>query len=232
MASETCSARCRRRRRECVVRLLRVAERARDLFGTAGTDAAAGWIGVDPADSPQGSLLPEPRPLRPRTGRVAVGGDAGAPVAAAVPDRLRTATPFRAGARAERCVPRPGRNRSGTATASCASPTLFPSPIRAAALKNACPTPCPSRRRGDAGSLPSEGGEQDGYGTFVPHHDAARSLRRREADHPRHADRGGACPGAVGGRDGVGTVLDGYPDPNRDDIRSCLPFAHRAAKGL
>ena len=57
-----------------IVRLLPVAERVRDLFGAAGTDAAAGWIEVDPADGLQGSPFPEPRqPPRARGGSPSAG---------------------------------------------------------------------------------------------------------------------------------------------------------------
>ena len=43
-----------------VVRLLPVAERARDLFGKDGADAAADWIESDPGASLQQTLFPEP----------------------------------------------------------------------------------------------------------------------------------------------------------------------------
>ncbi len=84
-----------------VVRLLPVAERARDLFGAAGAGVAAGWIEADPAGGLQASLFPEldaaPRPPpRRRGGRT--GGDAGATAPdATVLDRVHAAMLLQAG---------------------------------------------------------------------------------------------------------------------------------------
>ena len=85
-----------------VVRLLPVAERARDLFGAAGANAAAGWIEANPAGGLQASLFPEldaaPRPPpRRRAGRT--GGDAAGAVApdATVLDRVHAAMLLQAG---------------------------------------------------------------------------------------------------------------------------------------
>ena len=81
-----------------VVRLLPVAERARDLFGATGAAAAASWIDVDSAGGLQGSLFPEPRQPPPRVGRITVGSDAGTPVAeATVLDRVHAAMLLQAG---------------------------------------------------------------------------------------------------------------------------------------
>ena len=158
----------------CVVRLLPVAERARDLFAPPGRtplQVGLGWIrrmarkarcSRNPgrrARAPGGSLsaaMPEP------------------PVAdAVVPDRVHTAMLFQAGGHSRAPCALTGPEREQYGTTSCAPPMLFPPAIRAAALKNACPTPCSQRRRGDARIHLSEGDEHDGYGTRVPHHDAA-----------------------------------------------------------
>lgn len=52
-----------------VVRLLPVAERAKDLLGDAGAGAAAEWIEADPAGGLQRSLFPEWEGARPAGGR-------------------------------------------------------------------------------------------------------------------------------------------------------------------
>ena len=64
-----------------VVRLLPVAERAKDLFGDAGAGAAADWIETDPEAGLQRSLFPEldaapSRPIRPRAKRGILDGEA------------------------------------------------------------------------------------------------------------------------------------------------------------
>ena len=85
-----------------VVRLLPVAERARDLFGAAGAGVAAGWIEANPAGGLQASLFPEldaaPKPPpRRRAGRTG-GGDAGATAPdATVLDRVHAAMLLQAG---------------------------------------------------------------------------------------------------------------------------------------
>ena len=71
-----------------VVRLLPVAERARELFGDSGAAAAAGWIETDPEGGLQRSLFPESDPApRPRRGGKALRGDGGVEP----PDRDATA---------------------------------------------------------------------------------------------------------------------------------------------
>ena len=73
-----------------VVRLLPVAERARELFGDSGAAAAAGWIETDPEGGLQRSLFPEsdpaPRPRRAGGKALRGGGGDGEP-----PDRDATA---------------------------------------------------------------------------------------------------------------------------------------------
>ena len=64
-----------------VVRLLPVAERAKDLLGDAGVGGAADWIEVDPVEGLQRSLFPEfvaaPRPpVRARGRKGILAGDA------------------------------------------------------------------------------------------------------------------------------------------------------------
>ena len=71
-----------------VVRLLPVAERARELFGDSGATAAASWIETDPEGGLQRSLFPDPDPApRPRRGGKALRGGGGGEL----PDRDATA---------------------------------------------------------------------------------------------------------------------------------------------
>ena len=85
-----------------VVRLLPVLERARDLFGAAGTSAAAGWIEAAPARDLQGSLfarIEAAPPPRRRGGRIAIDADdepQGRPPATAL-DRVHAAMLLQAG---------------------------------------------------------------------------------------------------------------------------------------
>ena len=85
-----------------VVRLLPVAERARELFGHQGAAAAAGAIATDPAADLQRSLFPEPDatpkpPPRRRSGRIAANADAAPGQAATVLDRVHAAMLLQAG---------------------------------------------------------------------------------------------------------------------------------------
>ena len=85
-----------------VVRLLPVAERARELFGDSGAAAAAGWIETDPEGGLQRSLFPESDPApRPRRGGKALrgGGGDGEPPArdATALDRVHAAMLLQAG---------------------------------------------------------------------------------------------------------------------------------------
>ncbi len=89
-----------------VVRLLPVAERAKELFGDAGAGAAAGWIEADPAGGLQRTLFPEldaaPKPPpRRRGGLIAADGDAElrSPDATAL-DRVHAAMLLQAGGHA------------------------------------------------------------------------------------------------------------------------------------
>ena len=80
-----------------VVRLLPVAERARELFGEDGAGAAAGWIETDPNANLQQTLFPEVNATpqtktRGRSKRVILGGDAELQtVAATTLDRVHAA---------------------------------------------------------------------------------------------------------------------------------------------
>ena len=65
---------------KCVVRLLPVSERARDLFGKDGARAAAGWIESHPHAGIQQTLFPEfdasPTPVHSLRGKAILDGDA------------------------------------------------------------------------------------------------------------------------------------------------------------
>ena len=86
-----------------VVRLLPVAERARDLFGDQGAGAAAGWIEMDPVGGLQRTLFPEldgvPKTTRRRqTGRIiADSSDEVGSRVATVLDRVHAAMLLQAG---------------------------------------------------------------------------------------------------------------------------------------